>query len=87
MLFRLQQESLTPCELVISTPLDALFTCQRRGAAHGGVMSLSTPSRQFVGVATILAGELVASPVPNAATIESAARGGPRLQAGERIVI
>ena len=34
--FRLLQESVTPCELVISTPLDASFTCQRRGAARGG---------------------------------------------------
>jgi hypothetical protein len=34
--FRLRQESVTPCELVISTPLDASFTCQRRCAARGG---------------------------------------------------
>jgi hypothetical protein len=85
--FRLLQESVTPCELVISAPLDASFTCQRRGAARGGDdVLVGTFARQFVGVATIMASELVATPVPNAAAIVSAARVGSRLPAGERIV-
>jgi len=48
--------------------------------------SLSAPTRQLVGVATIMASELVAIPVPNAAAIDSAARVGPRLPAGEGIL-
>jgi hypothetical protein len=46
---------------------------------------LSAPSRQFVGVATIMAIELVASHAPNAAAIDSAVRVWP-MSAGERIV-
>ena len=48
--------------------------------------SLSLTSHQLVGVATIIATELVAIPVLNAAAIDSAARVGPRLPAGERIL-
>ena len=48
--------------------------------------SLSAPSRQFVGVATIMTSELVASSVPNAAVIDSAARVGPRLPASEKMM-
>jgi hypothetical protein len=38
---------------------------------------LSIPSRQFIGVATVMANELVADSVPNTAVIDSAARLGP----------
>ncbi len=34
--FHLRQESATPCELAISAPIEASFTCQRRGAARRG---------------------------------------------------
>jgi len=50
------------------------------------ITSLSAPSRQLVGVAMIMASELVAIPVPNAAAIDSAARVGPKSPAGERIL-
>jgi hypothetical protein len=48
--------------------------------------SLSVPSRQFVGVATVMANELVAA-LFRTPRYKLGGQAGPRLQASERIVI